>query len=358
MTLRIGVDAWPLAPQPTGIGRYVRELCEALAPRMRDAEFILYSPRAIEFPARPGWTLRVEEPAVRLPGPAWLKAVLPAACARDAPDVFWATRTLAPRLPHATALVATVYDLNYRVVPGSMQPVNRWAHRLWFARDVRRADAVVTISQGTAQRLAQALGRRADAVATPAVSPSYRRPPPDAVAATLERHGIRAPYLLAVGTREPRKNLAALVEAHARLRARNAIPHALVLAGAAGWSASVEGGAGIHALGYVDERDLPALYAGADLFVLPSLYEGYGIPLLEARACGTRVLASDQPEMREAGGAQGTYVAPGVDGLCAGIERALATPRHGAEATPLPSWEASADVMERVLRETARARRR
>lgn len=352
MTLRIGIDAWPLVAQPTGIGRYVRELCLRLAARMRDAEFFLYSPRTIDFPELPGW-IRHAGTGTVLPGYVWLKWALPRACAGNRLDVFWATRTLAPRLSPRTAIVSTVYDLNYRIAPETMQAANRWAHRLWFARDVARAAAVVSISQGTSDRLAGLLGRPADAVAHPAVGPHYRRPPEAPLAAVLARHGIAKPYLLAVGTREPRKNLDRLVAAHAALHARGAIAHTLVLAGAAGWGGGARSAAPVQPLGYVDEADLPALYAGADLFVLPSLYEGFGMPALEARACGTRVVASDVPEIREAGGAAARYVAPTVDGLAEGIVAALHDPPPAPDVA-LPSWDASAAVLERLLRAAAR----
>ena len=132
-----------------------------------------------------------------------------------------------------------------------------------------------------------------------------------------------------------------------------------MLVGAEGWgrdavrdAAQRHGALPIRRPGYVDDGELPLLYAGADLFVFPSRYEGFGIPVLEARACGTRVVASDQPEIREAGGEGAVYVAPTVEGLTEGILRALKSPPPPA-ATPA-RWGDSARTLALLLRSVLR----
>ena len=111
------------------------------------------------------------------------------------------------------------------------------------------------------------------------------------------------------GPFEPRKNIPTLVKAYLQLRSQRSMPD-LVLAGQKGWGSdeSLLSGPGIRSLGYVEERDLPALYSGATAFLMPSLYEGYGMPAAEARACGCRVVATDIRELREAAGDQAIFV--------------------------------------------------
>lgn len=360
--MRIGIDAWPLSLQPTGIGHYVRELCLALAEQIPDAQFFLYSPRPVEFPDLPRWHVRRDTRGPRMPGQLWLRYRLNGMAAGDRLDVFWATRTMAPRFAAGTPVVSTVHDLNVYVLPGTMALTHRWAHRLWFRADVARAAAVATVSAGTARRLAALTGREADAVVRPGVSNLFRPRPRGPVQACLARYGITGPYLLAVGTFEPRKNLRALVEAYAALHARGGLVQRLVLAGAPGWRhrallAALQRSADlpIRVLGYVPRDDLPLLYSGADVFVFPSLYEGFGMPVLEARACGARIVASDIPEIREAGGERAIYVPPTVPGLIAGIERALRQSGQEpvGERGPMPSWDDAAKALVRLLRVAA-----
>ncbi len=323
----IGIDAFPLAGRIAGIGRYVLEIARALDELMPEAEFILYSPTP----------LRVAAPTsrwhVRLGGNratssyGWLKTTVRRMAQADRVHVFWATRTILPARTDAFRTVSTVHDLNYRMLPASMPRATLWAHRLWFARDVRRADAVVANSHGTAARLRSELGIRVQAVAHPGVSAVFQPQSPAVVATRLGSLGVRQPYFLAVGTMEPRKNLRALIEAFVSLkRSGELAQYGLRIAGCRGWRdrslqalLSEAEGHGVVPMGFVADEDLAALYAGAAAFVLPSLYEGFGIPAAEARACGTRVVATDLPELREAAGPSGIYVEPTVAGIRQGL---------------------------------------
>src|SRR5262249_32897280 len=131
--------------------------------------------------------------------------------------------------------------------------------------------------------------------------------------------------------------------------------HSLVLAGDVGWKdqgiadAIAQAGDSIRQIGYAREDQLPALYSGSDAFIFPSKYEGFGMPVLEAPSRGTRVVTTDIPELREAGGKVATYITPTEEGLRAGILQALASPRP----KPLPpgshSWTRSASVMAAVF---------
>jgi glycosyltransferase involved in cell wall biosynthesis len=348
----------------TGIGRYMFEICRELDVLLPSAQFFVYAPKPVELPpVSARWRCRVETTkwAQGLKPIAWLKLRAGALCREDNLDAFWGSATLFPPLPGGVRLVSTVYDLTFRVAPKTMSRTHLLAQRLFFARDVRRADHVVAISHGTAMRLQRWLGGPLAAVAPPGLSSGFRPRDPAAVAGTLDKFGITQPYFLTVGTWEPRKNLELLVRVFRELREAGEFhDHRLVLAGGAGWrderlrellhvgrSVSTPAPAdGVMAIGFVADEDLAALYTGCRAFVFPSLYEGFGIPVLEARACGAPVVASDLPELREAGGDGAVYVAPTDEGFRGGLRHVvavLAAPPQSPDL--LPTWHESAKVL-------------
>lgn len=359
--MRIGIDGRPLGGDRAGIGRYVLELSRALDPLLPSAQFFVYSPCPIEPPLRSArWVIRVDSSwAARMLKPVlWLKLRADALCRDDELDVFWATGAFLPRVGPRVRRVMTVYDLNARVVPETMGATHLIAHKLFFARDLAASDAVVAISEGTAARLKEHFGYTAAAIVRPGVSAFFRPPLAGDVEAALQSLGIDRPYFLSVATPEPRKNLELLVDAFLSLKGEGALPgYELILVGGKGWGnarlrALLECGrdAGVRAVGYVADELLPALYAGCQSFVFPSVYEGFGMPVLEARACGAHVIATDLPELREAGGTQTTYIAPTREGLRGGLLASARTARYTAEdPTPLPSWSDAARRFVAVL---------
>lgn len=363
--LRIGIDGEALRRPLSGVGHYVFQLCRELEALWPEAEFFAYARLPVERLALPSerWQLRQEPlPALRrLPSFAWLRTRGRRLAQADRLDVFWAGRTLHPRLPAPVRTVCTVHDLNHLLVPETMELPTRWSHRLWFAGDLKRADAVLANSQGTAQRLRQRLGAAVDAVVTPGLAPHFRppsEPESQTAAVRLAAVGIAAPYLLSVATLEPRKNVAGLLRAFVALKRAGELPdHRLVLVGARGWRQTTlerELAAarefGVVIAGYVPDEMMPALYAGADALVCPSFYEGFGMPVLEARACGARVLVADVPELREAGGPHAIAVPPTLDGLRDGLKRVLAAPRVAeADLAGRHTWRVGALRLAAVL---------
>jgi glycosyltransferase involved in cell wall biosynthesis len=334
--LHIGLDARPLTGKRTGIGRYVLELCQALDRLLPGARFYAYAPQPLSAPLpSERWQARISPRyQARMGGFLWLRTFAGGLTAQDPLDVFFATRTLLPRLRPGVRSVSLVHDLNHVLVPETMTPLNRLAHRLHFARDVRRADHVVANSQGTSRRLEQHHGRGADLVVPPGIAAVFGPAGSDTAHARLRALGVRAPFLLSVAALEPRKNIAALVEAFLALRGRGALSdHQLVLTGPPGWNQGrlerrlAAGLPGVVRLGFVSDEDLAALYATTAAFVFPSLYEGFGIPVAEALACGARVVATDIPELREAAGDEGVFTGTSADEIAAGILVALARPR-------------------------------
>lgn len=358
--LRIGIDGRALQGKRTGIGRYAFELCRCLDRCLPHARFFVYSYVPVEMPVSSNrWHLRTDaSPFSKYMRPIlWLKFRAGRLCYEDRLDAFWATAMFLPKLHSRVRTVITVYDLNFKVAPETMGN-DRWLHRCFFARDVRKADRVLAISRGTSDRLGELVGREAAAIVQPAVGEAFRPQAEETVSECLETYHIRDPYILAVATWEPRKNLERLIRAFLDLKHREALPrHKLVLVGGRGWKderlAALVHGEGrqtIMPLGYVPDAHLPPLYAGADVFVFPSIYEGFGMPVLEARACGTRTVATDIPELREAGGPDTVYITATVEGISDGILRALSQrPEEKANEWILPTWEQGARVLAAAL---------
>jgi glycosyltransferase involved in cell wall biosynthesis len=355
----IGIDGRCLEERLTGIGRYVYELCHVLDRVAGDAEFFVYSRLPLQVPLfSERWHSRVEPRGLarRLKSSLWLKTRCRALARPDNLEVFWGSATLLPRPLPGVRTVCTVHDLNFRIAPQTMSTGNLWAHRLFFERDVLAADAVLTNSRATAARLRDWTGREADAVVQPGVCARYARAGAGELRDVLEKFRITTPYFLSVATFEPRKNLELLVRAFLALKAGGKIPgHTLVIAGGRGWKdqrfQALLGelpDRSVLPLGYVEEADLPALYSGAEAFLFPSLYEGFGMPLLESRACGTPFVATDLPELRESGGADGIYIPATEEGICRGMLAALGSDRLALPRT-LPSWEQEGLKLKEVL---------
>jgi glycosyltransferase involved in cell wall biosynthesis len=199
----------------------------------------------------------------------------------------------------------------------------RWKQRVFQPLCARAADRLVAVSRATAADVALHYAREPDAVIHPSASSAFGRADPDAVAATLARVGLATPFLLAVGTLEPRKNVLALVEAFAACIRAGAVLPLLVIAGGHGWHdaklhrtlADPSLAGRVRWLGYVPTEVLAHLYAGCSACFLPSLYEGFGLPLLEAQLCGAPVVHGAHASMVEAAGGVGVAVGSSRDAM-------------------------------------------
>jgi glycosyltransferase involved in cell wall biosynthesis len=328
--MRIAIDARLWGEPRSGIGRYTRSLTEQLARIAPDERWIHYVDRP-PGTVPPGVEVRC------LPGPhrlLWSLWHAPRDLRRRPVDVFHGVTgfELPPRGPWA--LVTTVHDLVPLRLPALVPARHRWAVRCLLGGALRRARRIIAVSEATrAELLARYRLTPARVVVVPeAAGPEFAPPAAGVVAATRARYGLARPYVLFVGFLEPKKNLGALLEAVARLRRRGAWGSTeLVVVGAPGWgprpaarvrALGLEGA--VRCVGPAPEADLPALYAGALAFAFPSLWEGFGLPVLEAMAAGTPVLAADRGALPEVTAGAALLVEPAPDPLAAGLERLLA----------------------------------
>ncbi|MGH9081285.1 MAG: glycosyltransferase family 4 protein [Acidimicrobiales bacterium] len=281
---------------PGGIGTYVEGLLRGvgdLEPAERpDMELVAgrrRGARAAPDPLRSlGYPLRCS----RLPGPAltraWDRGLLRAPAGFD---VVHAT-SLSTLEPGRAALVVTVHDLLWRRVPEAYPARGRAWHEAALRRALRRADRFIVPAGVVADDLAEA-GAGRDAITVIPMG-SDHLPPPDLEAATvlLERLGVAGPFLLSVGTLEPRKNQTRLIQAYGRVRGSLPEPWPLVLVGPSGWGEQVKPATGVVLAGLVSPAELSALYGMARLLAYVPFIEGFGLPPVEAMAFGAPVVAS------------------------------------------------------------------
>jgi glycosyltransferase involved in cell wall biosynthesis len=197
---------------------------------------------------------------------------------------------------------------------------------------MRRADGLIAISENTRQDAIRILGLAPERVEAiyPGIADSFFRANSQLAAAMRARHGLERPYLLFLGTIEPRKNVSTLLDAYAALNGSLREEYELVLAGPPGWGDDAllrrlrNGSPGVRYLGYVPETDLAGLTAGATAFVYPSLYEGFGFPVAQAMACGVPVITSNESSLKEIAGDAAVLVDPrSASELRGAIERLL-----------------------------------
>jgi len=330
--MHIGIDASRAAVAArTGTEWYSLQVIRRLVTLDAEDTYTLYSraPLPAEVPlAPPRVTARVM-PFPRL----WTHARLSWEMTRRPPDVLWVPAHVLP-LVHPRRAVVTIHDLGYLHHPESHPALHRLYLRLSTAWSARAATHLIAVSQATKSDLVREYDVSPDKVTVVYHGVDERFRPvddPTTLAAVRQRYGIAGPYVLYVGTLQPRKNLVRLVEAFAQILPP-LVGGVLVLAGRKGWlyDAIFETVARLGLTGrvifpgYVDAADVPSLMAGAQLFVLPSLYEGFGLPVAEALACGVPVVCANVSSLPEVAGDAALLVDPtDVDALAGAMRRAL-----------------------------------
>lgn len=335
--MRVAIDYTPAVRQTAGIGRYTRGLVQALAGLDHETAYTLLTLGASVDPAdwpanfsfRSSWLseprlsvlwhrFNVPYPVDRMTGPC---------------DLFHSPDFTLPPLARARGVV-TVHDLSFLRLPECAVPTLRQYLERVVPRSVARAHRVLADSTNTKEDLVALLGTPPEKISVvPAGVEARFAPIADraALEAVRERYGLPEHFILSVGTLEPRKNHPTLVSAYAALR-RAGLPHRLVIAGREGWMfeptyarVAAEGvEADVQFLGYIADADLPAVYHLAQLMAYPSLYEGFGIPPLEAMACGVPVVCSNVSSLPETVGDAALMVDPlDTDALADAMMRAL-----------------------------------
>jgi glycosyltransferase involved in cell wall biosynthesis len=334
--MRIGIDVRPLSRPFTGIARYVSSILGELAKIDTKNSYYLYSDR--DFPWEfgiPRWRKRVAAWPRWLPGSLWVQTAGQRMILQDNLDTFWGpAHTLPLRLPANIRKVLTMHDVVWLRYPETMSFYNRQVTRLLAEKSVRQADQVVADSTATAADVQALLRVPASRIVViySGVSGHYHPHDHDrAVLYVAQRFEAQQDYICSVGTIEPRKNLLTLIEAFGMLRNRRQFQGQLLIAGGQGWGktnirrAMLKWGLGekdVKLLGYVSEEEMPMLYSGAKAFVFPSLYEGFGLPLVEAMACGVAIVASNTSSIPEVVEDAALLVSPyDSEAMAAGILR-------------------------------------
>ncbi|HVF11326.1 MAG TPA: glycosyltransferase family 1 protein [Abditibacteriaceae bacterium] len=335
--MKIGIDCRTVLARKTGDRTYTLNLLRGLAQLQARGEL------------PPGWRFHLLLDAPDAGGvlpvsPVFAPAVLSASNAR-----LWTMLAL-PRYARRARLdlihlqyiaplwspcpvVTTIHDVVWRAMPETFPTTDRLVMNALMPGTVRRARRILTVSEDAKGEIARHLrvARRKISVTPNAVEAKYHAPvAPARIAAVRAQYGIGdAPYILSVGVLQPRKNVPRLIEAFAQIKAAHRDwPHRLVITGKKGWgdqkSEIRNPKSEITYTDYVADDELPALYAGAEVFAYPSLYEGFGLPILEAMACGCPVVTSNRSSMPEVAGDAAELVDPSsVSAIASGLKRLL-----------------------------------
>jgi len=376
---RVGIEGSPLFGNRTGIGQFAKRLTTAASKANSDVSFeiIRHWPPLKKFkpPIPPNSHLSYRlvkwfPPAVyfqifkRL---GWFLSYDTIALRRY--DVMFFYNFVAFPVRKNTISVVFVHDLSFVNCPQFVSGKNKMYLDKFVPRSIKRANHIITISDSSARQIIEhyKVSSSKISIVTPAIDAADYYPRPEKeITAIQKKYKLPIRYILYASTLEPRKNVEGILRAYAAMDEKIKKSYGLVLAGGKGWKDEsilktidelLSAGENIVQTGYVPDDDLPAIYSGASLFLYPSFYEGFGIPPLEAMACGVPVISADNTSLPEVVGDAGLYVkAEDTDGLTALAERVLTEPKlvaslraKGLAQAKKFSWEKSATQLLEVL---------
>jgi glycosyltransferase involved in cell wall biosynthesis len=373
--MKIILDARTVGRRFSGVGFYVLELIRAFSRIDADHTFhiLVHGESAIEDLA-PDPRFRIHQtpasPESHPWGDLWEELVLPRLAASVQADVLHGPAFLIPLRRTKIATVVTIHDLVAFTHPRTIP----WKYALYMRRRIRRAvqtaQRTICVSESAKRDVLRLLAPSEEKIACihHGVAERFHPQTDERIDEVRRRHGLARPYILFVGNLEPRKNLGGLVRAFRIVRRDEKEPLDLVVAGQIAWKSDEllrELGEedvrdSIRLTGYFPAEDLPALYSGARAFVFPTLWEGFGMPVLEAMACGAPVVASRVPSIQEIAGDAAILVDPNSpDSIASGIREALLGPRDewsrgGIKQAAQFSWLSTALHTLRVYEEAQR----
>jgi anaerobic magnesium-protoporphyrin IX monomethyl ester cyclase len=372
--MRIAFDGTALRPGRTGVGYYTEHLLHHLARIASNDELIVVSNRAIDTTSPLPPRVRVATPPRRVPRLVWMQTLAVTALREVEADVVHFTNGMLP-LMSPVPTVVTIHDMSLRLYPRCHPPRRVLLNRPLMDIAARRADAIITVSESAKRDIVRLynLDPRRVHVVYEAAAPSFRRVhDPVELERVRRRYGLDGRVILYVGTIEPRKNLPKLVDAFAARRRTGELDHQLVCVGPYGWLSRGLGdriarSGAAHAItftGYVPFEDLPALYSLAEMFVYPSMYEGFGLPVIEAMACGAPVITGRAAALAEVGGGaieQVDHIEPDALGLALvalarNADRRAELSAAGLARSAAFSWDRAARQSLDIYRETAERR--
>jgi glycosyltransferase involved in cell wall biosynthesis len=324
--VRIGIDYSAAVNQSAGVGRFVRNLVRAIAEIDSRNEYVLMHAapnpgRVPQIPSAPNFTVRRLPVRERLMTILWHRLQVPFSPDRllGALDIFHAPDFVLAPVKSKVKLL-TVHDLAFLIHPECAHERLRKFLEQAVPRSIERADYILADSENTKSDVVCLMDADPNKVfvVPGGVDGQFSPAAPESIQQTRDKYGLDQPYILGVGTIEPRKNWPRLMEAYARFRTHTGLPHKLVIAGRTGWLSedtfqSAERSPyreDIVLTGFTPDPDLVALYSGASVFACPSLYEGSVLPVLEAMACGAPVVCSNTSCFPEAAEGAALLVSP------------------------------------------------
>jgi glycosyltransferase involved in cell wall biosynthesis len=320
--LRIAIDASAIPERRAGAGVYTYQLVRALAGLPRKHRFVVFARRGLfDDLVGPGLRVAHVNPPSRAMRLGWEQAILPLRLRRYRIDVLHSPHHHTPLVlpPPRPRRVVTVHDVTFLLLPERYPPVRRLYMEAVTRASALVADAIITPSQTVRDDLVRTLRVPAERlVAVPeAAAARFAPASEEAQARVRQRYRLPGRFVLSVGSREPGKNRGRLLHALALLRGQG-LACDLAVVGQPAWRYEAEAALvqslGLHGcvrfLGYVPDNDLPALYSAAEAFAYPSLYEGFGLPVLESMACGTPVVTSNVSATAEVAGDAALLVDP------------------------------------------------